>query len=48
MTCTHTRTNQIWATKDYFGEECEGYWEYETVITTVDLDTHRYQCTQCN
>jgi hypothetical protein len=47
MTCTHSTTNQIWVTKDYFGEECEGYWEYETVSTTEDIDTHRYRCTMC-
>jgi hypothetical protein len=24
-----------------------GEWEYDTVSTTVDIDLHRYKCTQC-
>lgn len=47
MTCSHQRTRSHWVTRDYFGEEIEGQWEYTTEYTTVDLDTHRYKCTQC-
>jgi hypothetical protein len=47
MSCTHTRTKQTWVTTNYFGEETEGEWEYETISTTVDIDLHRYKCTQC-
>jgi hypothetical protein len=25
-----------------------GEWVYETVSTTVDIDLHRYKCTQCD
>jgi hypothetical protein len=48
MNCSHTITNERWITTNYFGEETEGEWEFETVRTTVDLDLHRYKCTQCN
>lgn len=47
MSCSHQRTQSHWVTTDYFGEEIEGQWEYTTESTTVDLDTHRYKCTQC-
>jgi hypothetical protein len=47
MNCSHTKTKQTWVTTDYWGEETEGKWESETVSTTVDLDLHRYKCTQC-
>jgi hypothetical protein len=47
MNCSHTKTKQTWVTTDYWGEETEGEWESETVSTTVDLDLHRYKCTQC-
>ena len=47
MTCTHTRETSHWVTRDYFGEEIDGEWKYDSVSTTVDLDLHRYQCTQC-
>jgi hypothetical protein len=47
MSCTHTKTKQTWVTTNYFGEETEGEWEYETISTTVDIDLHRYKCTQC-
>lgn len=47
MNCSHQRTQSRWVTTDYFGEEIEGQWEYTTESTTVDLDTHRYKCTQC-
>jgi hypothetical protein len=47
MTCNHQRENSRWVTRDYFGEEIDGEWVYETVSTTVDIDLHRYKCTQC-
>ncbi len=47
MSCNHQRTTSRWVTTDYFGEEIDGEWEYETVSTTVDIDLHRYRCTQC-
>lgn len=48
MACDHQRTTERWVTRDDFGEEIDGEWEYTTKSTTVDLDTHRYRCTQCN
>ena len=47
MGCNHEITTSRWVTKDYFGEEIDGEWEYNTVSTTVDIDLHRYKCTQC-
>ena len=47
MNCSHQRTRSHWVTTDYYGEETQGQWEYETVSTTEDIDTHRYRCTQC-
>ncbi len=47
MSCNHERTTSRWVTRDYFGEEIDGVWEYNTVSTTVDIDLHRYKCTQC-
>jgi hypothetical protein len=47
MSCDHQRHHQQWVTKDYFGEEIDGKWEYTTESTTVDIDLHRYKCTQC-
>jgi hypothetical protein len=48
MSCSHERTTERWVTRDYFGEEIDGEWQYETVSTTVDIDLHRYKCTQCD
>jgi hypothetical protein len=48
MSCSHERTTERWVTRDYFGEEIDGEWQYETVSTTVDIDLHRYKCTQCS
>jgi hypothetical protein len=47
MSCTHTREHSEWVTVDYFGEEIDGEWKYTTESTTVDIDLHRYKCTQC-
>ena len=48
MSCKHTKTTSCWVTVNCFGEETEGEWEYTTESTTIDLDTHRYKCVQCN
>jgi hypothetical protein len=48
MSCNHQRRTERWVTQDYFGEEIEGEWQYDTVSTTVDIDLHRYKCTMCN
>ncbi len=45
--CTHTRYREKYVTTDYYGDECEGYWEKWTESATVDLDLHRYKCTMC-
>ena len=49
MSCTHTREHSRWVTKvdDWYGHETSE-WEYTTENTTVDIDLHRYKCTQCN
>jgi hypothetical protein len=47
MNCNHTIETSRWVTTDYFGEEIDGEWEYKTESTTVDIDLHRYKCTQC-
>lgn len=48
MSCSHKKTRSHWVTTNCFGEDIEGEWEYETEYTTIDLDTHRYKCVQCN
>ena len=46
--CSHTTRKER-----YFEDECwytgivTGRWETEEVSTTVDIDLHRYKCTQC-
>jgi hypothetical protein len=47
MDCKHQRITDRWITRDYFGEEIPGEWECTTENTTVDIDLHRYKCTQC-
>ena len=48
MSCNHERTTERWVeTEDWYtGDKYLG-WEYKTVSTTVDIDLHRYKCTQC-
>jgi hypothetical protein len=48
MSCNHQREHSRWVTRDYFGEEIDGEWEYTTESTCVDIDLHRYKCTMCN
>ena len=44
MTCNHTRETRHWVDDDWAGD---GWWEYSTQYTTVDIDLHRFKCTQC-
>jgi hypothetical protein len=49
VTCTHTRDRSWWIENNEW-DGCDGNsgnWEYTTENTTVDLDLHRYTCTQC-
>lgn len=46
MTCTHTVERSRWVSMSH-DPFSAGEWEYWTEYTTVDLDLHRYQCTQC-
>ena len=49
MSCNHTRETSRWIEADTWYEDnsATGEWVYETVNTTVDIDLHRYKCTQC-
>jgi hypothetical protein len=50
MSCNHQRTKSTWVDDDEWSPNdggSTGYWQYETVQTTVDIDLHRYKCTQC-
>lgn len=51
MTCTHTRDTSRWVGDDYWYDDGSsyhtGHWEYDSVSTCVDIDLHRYKCTQC-
>jgi hypothetical protein len=48
MACNHQRTTERWVeTEDWYSGEMVGEWEYRTEITTVDIDLHRFKCTQC-
>lgn len=48
MTCTHSREVSEWIDEheSHWGT-IPGEWHYSTQHTYVDLDLHRYQCTQC-
>ncbi len=49
MSCTHTKEISEWV-DDYdsgWGYIDPGHWHYQTVYTTVDIDLHRFKCTQC-
>lgn len=49
MTCTHTRDTSRWVeTEDWYHGGTTGGWEYTTESTYIDIDLHRYKCTQCN
>ena len=48
MSCNHQRHTERWVEEeDWYSGEIVGGWEYNTEITTVDIDLHRYKCTQC-
>ncbi len=32
---------------DFYGSPIPGHYEHITEHTTVDIDVHRYKCTQC-
>lgn len=50
MPCNHKREASYWVNdyEDDYGTVVDGHWEYKTESTTVDLDTHRYKCVECN
>jgi hypothetical protein len=48
MSCTHERRTSRWVEiEDWYHGGTTGEWEYTTEYTTVDIDLHRYKCTQC-
>lgn len=48
MSCTHERETSQWVEEEnWYTGEVEGRWEWSTKSTTVDIDLHRYKCTQC-
>lgn len=51
MSCNHQRTTSRWVGEENWYDDGSsmhtGEWEYETVSTIVDIDLHRYKCTQC-
>ena len=51
MSCNHQRTTSRWVGEDNWYDDGSsmhtGEWVYDTVSTTVDIDLHRYKCTQC-
>lgn len=48
MSCNHQRTREQWVEEeDWYHGGTTGRWEYTTEYTTVDIDLHRYKCTQC-
>lgn len=50
MSCNHQRETSRWVEDDDWYPShggSTGYWEYDSVSTTVDIDLHRYKCTQC-
>lgn len=49
MKCTHEYSRSVYVEEENrYSGEVEGRWEYTTESTTVDIDLHRYKCTQCN
>ena len=49
MSCNHQREVSEWIEEfeNDWGDIEPGHWHYSTQSSTVDLDLHRYQCTQC-
>jgi hypothetical protein len=49
MSCKHEKQTSRWVEEEnWYTGETKGKWEYTTEYTTVDIDVHRYKCTQCN
>lgn len=49
MACTHTNEKSYWhEEEDWYHGGTIGEWRCETINTYVDLDLHRFKCTQCN
>ena len=49
MSCNHQREVSEWIEEfeNDWGNIEPRHWHYSTQSSTVDLDLHRYQCTQC-
>ena len=49
MSCKHESNTSHWVDdeEDGWGGTTPGHWVYSTKSTTVDIDLHRYKCTQC-
>lgn len=48
MSCNHTTERSHWVeTEDWYHGGTTGEWVYTTERTVVDIDLHRYKCTQC-
>jgi len=49
MSCNHKRRTEEWVTDvdDLYGHKTS-YWKYKTESACVDIDLHRYKCTQCD
>lgn len=49
MTCTHSKQTSEWIEEheNNWGYVEPGHWHYSSQPSIVDLDLHRYQCTQC-
>ena len=46
--CNHIKIEHRYVTfYDDWEGEYRSEWQTTEIYTTVDLDTHRYQCTQC-
>ena len=50
MSCNHQAKQSYWVSDfvNDWGDTEPGHWEHTTKSTTVDIDLHRYKCTQCN
>ena len=49
MACSHTYEKSEWIEElvNDWGDTEPGHWHYSTQSSTVDIDLHRYKCTQC-
>lgn len=47
--CDHKREYDVWVEEEHPWDGSDtSHWTTHTEYTTVDLDTHRYKCLQCN